>query len=58
MWTSGLIGGAAILLQLLNVTGVFFHHVIGPYYAGLLCLLALAGISFARLLPVGRAKMG
>ena len=54
MWTSLCIGACAVVLQIFNVTGFLFHQEIGPYYFGLLCLLTLSGVSFARLLPVGR----
>ena len=54
MWATVAIGLGAILLQVLNASGLFFQREVGPYYAGLLCLLTISAVSFARLLPVGR----
>ena len=49
-------GVLTLVLQVLNVAGVGLHREIGPYFLGLLFLLALSGVSFARLLPIGRAE--
>jgi hypothetical protein len=43
---------SAVLLGL-NTAGVVFERALGPYFVGLLFLLVLAGVSFARMLPVG-----
>jgi hypothetical protein len=47
---------ATVVLQVLNAAGLGLHREVGPYFLGLLYLLALSGVSFARLLPIGRAK--
>lgn len=39
-------------LQALNAAGVVFEREPGPYFLGLLYLLVLAGVSFARMLPM------
>jgi hypothetical protein len=56
----GFLGGAAITLalQVCNVVGFVFAREVGPFFVGLLYLLVLSGISFARLLPVGRGGTG
>lgn len=41
--------GAALLLQVLNVSGWIFNNESGPYVAGLLLILFLAGLQFALL---------
>jgi uncharacterized membrane protein len=41
--------GAALFLQVLNVTGWIFDSESGPYLAGLLLVLFLAGLQFALL---------
>jgi hypothetical protein len=41
-------------LLLLNVVGFQFEREFGPYFLGLLWLLALSAIQFVRLLAVGR----
>ena len=43
------IGAVAAVALFLNSAGVGFEREIGPYFAGLLALLALAAIAFARL---------
>jgi len=54
-WLS-LVGGVSVIaLQFLNAASVGFDRELGPYYVGLLYLLILSGVSFARLLPIGRA---
>lgn len=51
---SFLAGGLVTLaIQVLNAAGVVFARELGPYFLGLLYLLVLAGVSFARMLPVG-----
>jgi hypothetical protein len=51
---SFLVGGAiAFSFQALNAAGAIFERELGPYFLGLLYLLILAGVSFARMLPVG-----
>jgi hypothetical protein len=40
------------LLQLLNVLGFHFEREFGPYFVGLLWLLALSAIQFVRLLAI------
>ena len=39
--------GFAIVLQALNATGVLVEQGAGPYVAGLLLLLTIAGLQFA-----------
>jgi hypothetical protein len=46
------------MLQLLNAAGVFFERELGPYFVGLLFMLVLAGVSFARMLPLGLRSEG
>lgn len=46
-------GVIATALQLLNAVGVLFERELGPYFLGLLYLLVLSGVSFARMLPMG-----
>jgi hypothetical protein len=46
----------AIVLQVLNAANFLLHRELGPYFIGLLYLLVLSAVSFARLLPVGRAR--
>lgn len=41
-------------LLVLNALGTGFQRESGPYFASLLYLLVLSGVSFARLLPIGR----
>jgi hypothetical protein len=55
-WPS--LGGGilAIVLQILNSASFLLHRELGAYFIGLLYLLVLCGVSFARLLPVGRAR--
>lgn len=56
-WPTVIGAAAATALQLLNVAGLGFAHEIGPYYLGLLYLLIVAGVSFSRLLPIGRGSV-
>ena len=58
MWTTFAIASVAVALQLLNAAAIGFDREVGPYYAGLLCLLTVSAISFARLLPAGRDEQG
>jgi hypothetical protein len=48
----------ALALQVSNVAGLFAERELGPYFVGLLYLLVLAGMSFARMLPVARRSAG
>jgi len=51
-WMAALGGtslGAALLLQVFNVSGWIFDNESGPYVAGLLLILFLAGLQFALL---------
>ncbi len=51
-----LAGDAAVLALLaLNAAGAGPRPGLGPYFLGLLYLLILSGVSFARLMPIGRA---
>ena len=52
-WSFGVGALIALSLQALNALGVVFERELGPYFLGLLYLLVLAGISFARMLPIG-----
>jgi hypothetical protein len=47
-------GMVVIALLVLNTAGLFLEREIGPYFVGLLYLLLLASVSFARMLPMGR----
>ena len=47
-------GLLVIVLQVLNAAGLGPDRELGPYFLGLLYLLVLSGVSFARLLPIGR----
>lgn len=53
-WSFAAGGLVTLALQGLNVAGVIFEQELGPYFLGLLYLLVLAGVSFARMLPIGR----
>jgi hypothetical protein len=57
-WPLALAGGGVIALQALNAAGPIFGREIGPYFAGLLYLLVVAGLSFGRMLPVGLRSAG
>ena len=56
LWSFIAGGVVAVCLQGLNVAGIGLRQQLGPYFLGLLYLLVLSGVSFARLLPVGRAR--
>jgi hypothetical protein len=45
-------GSIVFALQVANAAGVVFERELGPYFLGLLYLLVLAGVSFARMLPM------
>jgi len=51
-WSFGVGALITLSLQALNAMGVVFERELGPYFLGLLYLLLLAGISFARMLPI------
>jgi len=57
-WTFSAGGLIVLALQVLNASGVFFERELGPYFVGLLYALVLAGVSFARMLPLGRSSGG
>lgn len=46
-------GTVAIVVLALNTVGLFLEQELGPYFVSLLYLLVLAGVSFARMLPIG-----
>jgi hypothetical protein len=57
-WSFIAAGLATVALQALNAAGVIFEQELGPYFVGLLYLLFLAAVSFARMLPVGAHSDG
>jgi len=52
-WSFLACGIVAIALLGLNTAGFFPNRELGPYFVGLMYLLVLAGVSFARMIPVG-----
>lgn len=46
-----------LALELSNVAGLFSGRELGPYFVGLLYLLVLAGVAFARMLPVAHRSV-
>jgi hypothetical protein len=57
-WSFLASGIVVIALLALNTVGLFFDRELGPYFVGLLYLLVLAGVSFARMLPIGTYSEG
>lgn len=57
-WSFLASGTVVIALLALNAADVFLEREIGPYFLGLLYLLVLAGVSFARMLPIGLGSEG
>jgi hypothetical protein len=51
-------GTGAIVLLALNTVGLFLERGLGPCFVGLLYLLVLAGVSFARMLPLSLDSEG
>jgi len=57
-WSFLATGLVVIALLGFNTAGFFSDRELGPYFVGLLYLLVLAGVSFARMIPVGLDSEG
>lgn len=58
VWPFSIAGVVITGLLAFNAAGIALDRGLGPYFAGLLSLLVLSGVSFARLLPIGRPRDG